>query len=48
LNLLNALGRLVAIEPRQADLLDRIVAGPLLTFAPGGQEPGTTGDEQSQ
>ena len=28
LNLLNVLGRLVALEPRQADLLDRIVAGP--------------------
>ena len=30
LNLLNVLGRLVALEPRQADLLDRIVAGPLV------------------
>ena len=29
LNLLNVLGRLIALEPRQADLLDRIVAGPL-------------------
>ncbi len=29
LNLLNVLGRLVALEPHQADLLDRIVAGPL-------------------
>jgi hypothetical protein len=28
LNLLNVLGRLVALEPRQADLLDRIVASP--------------------
>jgi hypothetical protein len=30
LNLLNVLGRLVALEPRQADLLERIVAGPLV------------------
>ena len=33
LNLLNVLGRLVALEPRQADLLDRIVAGPLVALA---------------
>lgn len=31
LNLLNVLGRLVALEPAQADLLDRICAGPLRT-----------------
>jgi hypothetical protein len=30
LNLLNVLGRLVALEPRQADLLERIVAGRLV------------------
>ena len=48
LNLLNLLGRLVGLEPQQADLLDRIVAGPLITLAPGVQEPGTTGDDQSQ
>lgn len=30
LNLLNVLGRLIALEPAQADLLDRICAGPLL------------------
>lgn len=30
LNVLNVLTRLVALEPAQADLLDRIVAGPLL------------------
>jgi hypothetical protein len=48
LNLLNVLGRLVALEPQQADLLDRIVAGPLVALAPGGQEPGTTGDNPSQ
>lgn len=29
LDLLNVLGRLIALEPRQADLLDRICAGPL-------------------
>ena len=45
LNLLNVLGRLVALEPRQADLLDRIVAGPLVVAA---REPGTTDDEASQ
>ena len=33
LNLLNVLGRLVALEPRQADLLERIVAGPLVALA---------------
>jgi len=27
---LNVLGRLVALEPRQADLLDRICAGPTI------------------
>ena len=31
LNLLNVLGRLVALEPAQADLLERICAGPILT-----------------
>jgi hypothetical protein len=30
LDLLHVLGRLVALEPRQADLLDRLCAGPLL------------------
>jgi hypothetical protein len=38
LNLLNVLGRLVALEPAQADLLARIVAEPLAAVA---QEPGT-------
>ena len=32
LNLLNVLGRLVALEPRQADLLDRIVAGAVVAL----------------
>lgn len=31
LDLLNVLGRLIALEPKQADLLDRICAGPLQT-----------------
>jgi hypothetical protein len=31
LNLLNVLGRLVALEPAQASLLERICAGPILT-----------------
>jgi hypothetical protein len=46
LNLLNVLSRLVALESRQADLLARIVAGPLvaLNMAP---EPGKTEDEPS-
>ena len=50
LNLLNVLGRLVALEPRQADLLDRIVAGPLVAVAgdEARQESGTTDDEPSQ
>jgi hypothetical protein len=48
LNLLNVLGRLVALEQRQADLLDRIVAGPLIPFAAdSAQESGTTHDEPS-
>jgi len=38
LNLLNVLGRLVALEPKQAELLDRIVAGPLVAIAGGGQD----------
>ena len=33
INLLNVLGRLVALEPAQADLLDRICAGPLIDAA---------------
>ncbi len=47
LNLLNVLGRLVALEPRRADLLDRIVAGPLLAIADSEPESGTTDDEPS-
>ncbi len=31
LNVLNVLGRLLALEPAQADLLERICAGPILT-----------------
>ncbi len=31
MDLLHVLGRLVALEPRQADLLERLCAGPLLT-----------------
>ena len=48
LNLLNVLGRLVALEPRQADLLDRIVAGSVVAFSDSEQESGTTDDEPSQ
>ena len=33
INLLNVLGRLVALEPAQADLLGRICAGPLIDAA---------------
>ena len=48
LNLLNVLGRLVALEPRQADLLDRIVAGPLVAVAAdGAQQSGTTDGKPS-
>ena len=49
-DLLNVLGCLVALEPKQVNLLDRIVAGPLVSLAPSGQsdEPGTIGDEPSQ
>lgn len=45
LNLLNVLGRLVALEPRQADLMERIVAGPLVAAA--STEPGTNADGPS-
>jgi hypothetical protein len=45
LNLLNVLGRLVALEPRLADLLDRIVAGPLVAVTI--EQSGTTDDEPS-
>jgi predicted helicase len=31
LNLLNVLGRLIALEPKQADLLERVCAGPTLS-----------------
>ncbi|MGA2793881.1 MAG: type ISP restriction/modification enzyme [Roseiarcus sp.] len=48
LNLLNVLGRLVALEPWQADLLDRIVAGSVVAFADSEQKSGTTDDEPSQ
>jgi Type ISP C-terminal specificity domain len=48
LNLLNVIGRLIALEPRQADLLDRIVAGPLVALADAEQESGTTGAGPSQ
>jgi predicted helicase len=48
LNLLNVLGRLVALEQRQADLLDRIVAGPLVALAADKQESGTRDEEPSQ
>ncbi len=49
LNVLNVLGRLVALEPRQAELLDRIVSGPLVAVpvAVGRRESGTTDDEPS-
>jgi hypothetical protein len=47
LNLLNVLGRLVALEPRQADLMDRIAAGPLVAVGESGSESGTTGDGPS-
>ncbi len=47
LNLLNVLGRLVALEPRQADLLDRIVAGPLVAIADSKPKSGKTDDEPS-
>jgi hypothetical protein len=42
------LGRLVALELRQADLLDRIVAGPVVTFADREPESGTMDHEPSQ
>lgn len=47
LNLLNVLGRLTALEPRQADLLDRIVAGPLILIEDSEKKLGKTEDETS-
>ena len=47
LNLLNVLGRLVALEPRQADLMERIVAGPLVALAEPGQDSGKSDDDPS-
>jgi hypothetical protein len=43
------LGRLVALEPQQADLLERIVAGPLVALASDDakQESGTMDGEPS-
>lgn len=45
LNLLHVLGRLVALEPAQADLLDRICAGALIgaDALAGGNAPAATG-----
>lgn len=49
LNLLNVLGRLAALEPRQVDLMERICAGPLIAFAAGGDEkPGKDADIASR
>jgi Type ISP C-terminal specificity domain/N-6 DNA Methylase len=45
LNLLNVLGRLITLEPRQGDLLDRIAAGPLVVVTI--EQSGTTDDEPS-
>ena len=46
LNVLNVLGGLVALEPAQADLLERICAGPTLPAerlpVSGSPEPGAT------
>ncbi|HVW91557.1 MAG TPA: hypothetical protein VHB74_03030, partial [Devosia sp.] len=33
MNLLHVLGRLVLLEPKQADLLQRVLDGPLITVA---------------
>jgi hypothetical protein len=46
-NLLNVLGRLVALEPRQADLLDRIVAGPFVAIVFKERESGITDEAPS-
>ncbi|MFY9968974.1 MAG: type ISP restriction/modification enzyme, partial [Roseiarcus sp.] len=51
LKLLNVLGGLIALEPRQADLLERIVAGPVVAVTgdnDSNQKSGTTDDEPSQ
>lgn len=50
LDLLNVLGRLIDLEPRQADLLERIAAGQLITqdilVAAGAIPPDGTGDPE--
>jgi hypothetical protein len=47
LNLFNVLGRLVGLELAQADLLDRIVAAPVVALAEGAEEMGNTLDGTS-
>lgn len=54
IDLLNVLGLLVELEPHQADLLDRILAGPLLTVTElattarsAGHQPTTTTADQT-
>jgi Type ISP C-terminal specificity domain len=46
LDLLNVLGRLIALEPAQADLLERICAGPLLSAGKLENAPATSETQQ--
>jgi hypothetical protein len=48
LNLLNVLGRLVALEPATSRFAGPDVAGPVVTFADSELKSGTTDDEPSQ
>jgi hypothetical protein len=48
LDLLNVLGRLIALEPRQSDLLERICAGPLRKANELREAGALTHDEQKQ
>jgi hypothetical protein len=47
IDLLNVLGRLIALEPKQADLLNRICDGHLRTAAELREAGALTGDEAS-
>lgn len=48
MNLLHVLGRLVALEPRQADVLERICAGPLITAERLQAEGALAGDPETR
>lgn len=48
IDLLNVLGRLIALEPRQADLLERVCAGPLVPAEAFGASGAGSGDADTE